>query len=381
MATVLLVGAGLFIRTVGGLLNVPFGFETDHLFTARITLPRPNDTARAAYLDPGRRVIVYREILRRIQALPEVERAALSSQIPMGGFNAPLFVEIDGGDLAGVRPVMHDFQVSAGYFDTMGTRILRGRAFAESDRAGGEPVAIVSETAARTFWKGRDPLGERLRFGPDLPWMTVVGVAADILSRRLSDPPQPILYRSIEQASDLSMALLIRTRADSAGLAESLAREIRAVDPNLPLYSVRTMNEWIESAVSQRRFLMRVLAAFGALATALALLGIYGVMAYSVSQRTREIGIRMAIGARQSDVARMVLRSGLLLTAVGVLAGIAAALGLTQLLQSQLFGVRPSDPTTIVSVVLLMTVVAAAAAYLPARRAARVDPVSALRSQ
>ena len=164
MATVLLVGAGLFIRTVVGLLNVPVGFETDHLFTARITLPRPNDAARAAYLDPGRRVTVYREILRRIQGLPDVERVALSSQIPMGGFNPPLFVEIDGGDLAGLRPVMHEFQVSAGYFDTMGTRILRGRAFAESDRLGSEPVAIVSDTAARTFWKGRDPLGERLRW-------------------------------------------------------------------------------------------------------------------------------------------------------------------------------------------------------------------------
>ena len=383
MATVLLVGAGLFVRTVSGMLHVPVGFETDRLLTARLTLPRPNDPARAEYLDPARRVAVYREALRRVASIPGVERAAMSSQIPMGGFNPPLFVEIDdpdGGD-TGTRPVVHDFQISEGYFDTLGTRILRGRPFTDADRAGAEPVAIVSETAARTFWKDRDPIGGRLRFSPDLPWMTVVGVAGDVLNRRLTEMPQPILYRPLDQASDLSMALLIRARAATPGLGDSVAREVRAVDPDLPVYAVRTMDELIESAVSQRRFLMRVLVAFGTLATALALLGIYGVMAYSVSQRTREIGIRMAIGARQSDVSRMVMGRGLVLTAIGVAAGIAVSLALTQLVESQLFGVRPSDPRTIASVVALMTAVAAAAAYLPARRAARVDPVSALRSQ
>jgi putative ABC transport system permease protein len=307
----------------------------------------------------------------------------MSSQIPMGGFNPPLFVEIDGQDAgdASMRPVVHDFQVSVGYFDTLGTTILRGRAFTADDRGGAEAVAIVSDTAARTFWKDDNPVGRRVRYGADLPWMTVVGVAADVLNRRLTEAPQPILYRPLEQASDLSVALLIRTRAGAAGIGERVAREVRAIDPDLPVYAVRTMDELIAAAVSQRRFLMRVLAAFGALATALALLGIYGVMAYSVSQRTREIAIRMAIGARQADVSRMVFGRGLLLTAIGVAAGVGVSLALTQLVASQLFGVRPSDPRTIASVVALMTAVAAAAAYLPARRAARVDPVAALRSQ
>jgi putative ABC transport system permease protein len=275
---------------------------------------------------------------------------------------------------------MDNFQVSPGYFETMRVRILRGRAFTDTDRAGGEPVAIVSETAERILWQGRDPIGDRLRLAPAAPWMTVVGVAGDVLNRRLTETPQPILYRSLEQSSDLSLALLIRTRGDISHLGESVSREVRGVDPDLPVHSIRTMTALIEGAVAERQFLMRLLAAFGGIATALALLGIYGVMAYSVSQRTREIGIRMAIGARRIDVSAMIMRRAVAITTTGVLAGLAASLGLTQLVRSQLFGVQPSDPITMSSVLVLMTVVAAAAAYLPARRAARVDPVVALRS-
>jgi putative ABC transport system permease protein len=383
MATVLLVGAGLFVRTVVGLLNVPVGFATDNLLTARIALPRPNDITRATYLDPDRRVALYREALRRIGALPGVERVALSSQIPMGGFSPPLFVEIDGRHSLepGVRPVMHHFQVSDAYFDTMGIRIVRGRGFGGADRAGSEPVAIVSETAARLLWTGSDPIGARIRFGEDRPWLTVVGVAGDVLHRRLTEPPQPLLYRPLEQSSELAMALLVRTRGDRTDLAGNIAREVRAIDPELPVYAVRSMNELIGAAVAQGQFLMRLLVAFGAIATTLALLGIYGVMAYAVSQQTREIGIRLAIGARPGDVSRMVMRRGMGLTAAGALAGIAAAAALSQLVRSQLFGVQPSDPLTLISVLVLMGTVAAAAAYLPARRAARVDPVVALRAQ
>ncbi len=381
MATVLLIGAGLLVRSVVGLLNVPVGFETADLMTARVTLPRPNDRSRAAYLDAGRRTEFYRETLRRVAALPGVERAALSSQIPMGGFNPPLFLEIDGRDPgdSSLRPVAHNFQVSSGYFETMGIRIVAGRPFTASDRAGSEPVVIVSQAAARMFWRDRDAVGQRVRFAPDTPWMTVVGVAGDVLNRRLTETPQPLLYQPLEQSSDLSMALLIR--GEAPGLAEAVAREVRAVDPDVPVYSMRSMTDLIEASVAQRRFLMRVLVTFGGMATALALLGIYGVMAYSVSQRTREIGIRMAIGARQVDVSRMVMRRGMTMTGAGIVAGIAAALGLSQLLRSQLFGVQPSDPVTMAAVLLLMTVVAMAAAYLPARRAARVDPIVALRSQ
>jgi putative ABC transport system permease protein len=383
MATVLLIGAGLLVRSIVALVNVPVGFETESLLTARLSLPRPSDAARATYLDPARRVAFYREALDRIAALPGVRHAAMSSQIPLGGFNPPLFVEIQGRDTGGqaIRPVMQSYQVSPSYFETMGVRIVEGRPFNQLDRAATEPVAIVSETAARTLWSGRDPIGERLRLAPDSPWMTIVGVAGDVLNRRLNEPPQAILYRSLEQSSDLSLALLIRTRGAIHGLAESIAREVRAVDPDLPVYSVRTMTEVIGGALAQRQFLMRLVVAFGMIATALALLGIYGVMAYSVSQRTREIGIRMAIGARQLDMSLMVMRRSLILTAAGVVAGCAASLGLSQFVRSQLFGVQPSDPVTMVAVFAVMTVVAAAAGCVPARRAASVDPAVAVRSQ
>ena len=382
MATILLIAAGLLVRTVVGLLNVPVGFEAERLMTARITLPRPNDPSQAAYLDPARRVGFYRNTLERIARLPGVEQAAMSTQIPMGGFNPPLFFEREGdASPTAARPVIHDFRVSPSYFMTLRVSVVRGRAFTDTDRVGTEPVAIVSEAAARAFWKDRDPLGQRLRLSPDSPWMTIVGIASDVRNRRLTEPPQPILYRSLDQSSDLALALLIRTRGETPDLFDSVAREVRAVDAAVPLYAVRPMTELLEGAVAQRQFLMRLLVLFGGVATALALLGIYGVMAYSVSQRTREIGIRMAIGARHTDVARMVMRSGLTMTAVGVALGIAVSLALSRLIASQLFGVRPSDPLTIGAVLLVMVVVAAAAAYLPARRAARVDPVIALRAQ
>ena len=382
MATVLLVGAGLLVRTVASLLHVPVGFEADRLVTARLTLPRPNDPARAVYLDPARRAAFSRATIERVAQLPGVERVAMSTQIPMGGFNPPLFFEAEGAASgAGARPVIHDFRVSHAYFDTLGIQLVRGRVFSDADGAGSEPVAIISEAAARAFWRDGDPLGQRLRLSPDAPWMTIVGIVTDVRTRRLTEPPQPILYRSLEHASDLALALLIRTRGATPNLLEAVAHEVRAIDPDVPLYAMRPMAALIEGGVAQRQFLMRLLVLFGAVATALALLGIYGVMAYSVSQRTREIGIRMAIGARDTDVSRMVLRSGLTMTLAGIGAGIAASLGLSRLIASQLFGIRPSDPVTIVGVILIMLVVAAAAAYVPARRAARVDPIVALRVQ
>jgi predicted permease len=382
LATVLLVGAGLLVRTVSGLLHVPVGFEAEDLLTARLTLPRPNDTARATYLDAGQRSSFYRDVQRRLSALPGVERAALSSQIPLGGFNPPLFIEIDEDDAAArSRRTVQHFQVSTGYFETMGVRIVRGRSFTDADRQSTEPVAIVSEAAGRTFWPGRDPVGERIRYSPDLPWMTVVGVAADVVNRRLTEPAQPMLYRPLEQSSDLTVAFLLRVRGDAAGIVESMTREVRAADPDVPVYAVRSMADIVAANVAQRQFLMRLLVAFGTLATALALLGIYGVMSYAVAQRTREIGIRMSIGARQSDVARMIITRGLAMTVAGVVVGLAASLFLSRLVESQLFGVRTSDPLTLTTVFVLMTVVAAAAAWIPARRAARVDPVVALRAE
>jgi putative ABC transport system permease protein len=197
----------------------------------------------------------------------------------------------------------------------------------------------------------------------------------------MTDAPQPILYQPFEQSSGLSLALLVRRRGTTADLVEHVAREVRAVDPDLPVFAVRSMDEVIGYALAQRQYMMRLVVAFGAIATGLALVGIYGVMSYAVARRTREIGIRMAIGARQVDMSRMVLRRALALTVAGVIAGGIASAGLSGLIRSQLFGVEPSDPFTMVSVFLVMTMVGCAAGYVPARRAARVDPVVTLRAQ
>jgi putative ABC transport system permease protein len=305
----------------------------------------------------------------------------MSTQVPLGGYNPPVFFEIEGRDAAGegAQPVIHSFQVSPGYFDTLGIPVVRGRAFNEFDRAGTEPIAIVSEAAARRYWGNGNPVGRRIRLGSQAPWMTVVGLVGDVQNRRLDEPPQPILYRSLEQSSNLTLALLVRTRGEVSGFEEALAREVRAVDANLPLYAVRTMDDILDANVAQRRFLMRLLVAFGAAAVSLALLGLYGVISYSVSQRTREIGIRMAIGARTGDIASLVLGQGLRLTAIGIGVGLAGAVATTQLIRTQLFGVQPYDLVTIVSVVVLMTMTTLAATAVPARRAARVNPIVALR--
>jgi predicted permease len=359
------------------------GFDTSNLLTARVWLPRPNDAANAVYLDPQRRVTFYRETLTRLEALPGVERAAMSNQIPLGGFNRPLLFEGEGIERAGPNalPSIHSFQVSPSYFDTMQIPIVAGRAFTDLDRAGSEPVAIISAGAARSLWGENDTVGKRIRLSPTLPWMTIIGIAGDVRNRWIDEGPQPILYRTLEQSSDLAMSILLRTSGVPTGLGERLSEEVAAVDASLPVSSVRTMEEIISGAVAQRAFLMRILLIFGAAAVGLAVLGIYGVISYSVNQRTREIGIRMAIGARHQDVSRMILRQGLTLTTVGVVAGLVASVGLSRFLTSQLYGVMPTDPLTIGAVLLLMAAVTMLAAYLPARRAARVDPIVALKTE
>lgn len=382
LAMVLLVGAGLLVRSVSQLLNVSVGFETSNLLTARVWLPRPNDAANGVYLEPERRVTFMRETLDRLNALPGVEQVALSNQIPLAGFNRPIFFEPEGLERAAEDglPTIHSFQVSADYFDTMQIPVVRGRGFSDSDRAGTEPVALISRGAAQSLWGTDDVVGKRVRVSTGSPWMTIVGVAGDVRNRWIDEGPQPILYRPLEQSSGLALSVLLRTTSGATGLGESLAREIKAIDANLPVYSIRTMDDVLEGAVAQRAFVMRILLIFGLAAVGLALLGIYGVISYSVSQRTREIGIRMAIGARHQDVSRMVMRQGLVLMAVGVALGLLGALVLSRFITSQLYGVTPNDPVTLAGVFVVMVVVAMVASYLPARRAARVDPILALRA-
>ncbi len=381
LAIVLLVCAGLLTRTVTGLLTVPLGFEPANLLTARVWLPRPNDADRGVYLRPETRAAFVRETLRRLEVLPGVEQVAMSNQIPLGGYNPPLFVEIESRAADGARPVIHNFQVSPGYFETMRIPLLRGRGFSEFDRAGNQPVAIVSTAAAAAFWNSEDPIGKRVRLAPNAPWTTIVGIAGDVQHRRLDEPPQPILYRPLEQSSNLTLAILVRAAGEQPGLAEAIRREVRAVDANLPVYSVHTAEELLAASLGQREFLMRIVSGFGAAAIGLAMLGLYSVLSYSVAQRTREIGIRVAVGAGRGDLTRLVLGQGMRLTAVGMLVGVLGASAVSRLVQSELHGVSRFDPATIIAVLLIIGITALVSVAVPARRATRVDPVVALSAE
>ncbi len=381
LATLLLVIAGLFVRTVGAMLDVPLGFQPASLLTARVWLPLSNDRATGPYADADQRAAFQRAVLDRIGAVPGVVSAAAANQIPIGGFNAPFFFDIEGRsvDRDSQQPVAHVYQVSSSYFETLEIPMVAGRAFTPADRRGAEDVAMVSASAAKAFWGDVNPIGQRVRFRPTEPWSRIVGIVGDVRTRRLTDPPPAIVYRPLEQAPSFALGLLVRTQPRSMGIGEALARAVQEVDPGVSVYAVLTMEQLQGAGVAQRRFLMRVLTTFGLVALVLALLGLYGVMAHAVMQRTREIGIRMAVGATGADVVRLVLAQGVRVTACGVAAGAVLALWASTQVRTLLFGVAAVDPITWFLVVSLVLIVALVAAALPARRAAGIDPLTALR--
>jgi putative ABC transport system permease protein len=265
---------------------------------------------------------------------------------------------------------------------------VRGRLLDDHDDERVPGAVVVSESFARRFFAGEDAIGKRIATGAGRPvsaqalpqgWLTIVGIVGDVKSARLEATPAPLMYRSVYQLSSLNLTLVVRTTNDPAMLAESIRREVRAVDPNEPLFSVRTMAEVVSSAMAERQFTMRLLALFAATALALSAIGIYGVMAYFVTQRTHEIGIRMALGASRRDVVGMVLGQGVRLAAAGVAAGVIGALLVTRAISALLYHVDPRDPWTLVALSATLTAVALLACYIPARRATRVDPIRALR--
>jgi putative ABC transport system permease protein len=280
--------------------------------------------------------------------------------------------------------------VTPGYFAALGIASLSGRLLDEHDDDRAPLAVVVSESFARQFFSGENPIGRRIAPGSGRPaaaqaqapppnWLTIVGVVRDVKSARLEALPAPLIYRALWQASNLNLTLAVRTKNDPALLTESIRREVRAVDPNEPVFSVRTMDAVVASAMAERRFTMLLLALFAATALALSAIGIYGVMAYFVTQRTHEIGIRMALGASRRDVVGMVLGQGVRLAAAGVVAGVIGALLVTRAMSALLFNVSPRDPWTLAALSATLAAVALLACYIPARRATRVDPIRALR--
>ncbi len=378
LALVLLAGAGLMIRSLARLLDVSPGFDARHLLTLQISLP---DTT---YAQPARRAGFYTELFSRIEALPGVEASGGVTRIPLReGVTTKL--DIQGHAVApGAQPEVEFRRASARYFRAMGIPVVKGRALEDQDTPESRLVAVINETAARRFWPGEDPIGGRVRFfgsDPNLPWWTIVGVVGDVKHFGLDSAPRPEVYMHFGQGPPISPFIAVRTSVDTTGLTATVRDTIRAIDRDVVIYNVATMPDLIRGSMVQRRFNTLAVGLFAAIALTLAALGIYGVLSYSVRQRTHEIGVRMALGAAHGDVVKLVLKQGLALVLIGVLTGLPAALALTRLLTSMLYEVAATDPPTFIVVPLILLVVALLATYLPARRATRVDPMIALRHE
>jgi putative ABC transport system permease protein len=386
LALVLLIGAGLLLRSFWRLQQIEIGFEPHDVLSARLWLPQPNIPSTGPYAKHEPRVALYEEIMRRARTLPGVSAVAAAIALPFDGSRGTTTITIEGRESDAISrvPTVQTNIASTGYFELMGIRVLRGRTFSEHDDQHAAPVGIISRAMAERYFAGEDPVGRRLHFGgarSDNPWITIVGVVDDVKYEKIEDQPRPMFYRPLRQASNLSLSLVLKTDADPRQLGLALAREVRAADPDQPTFGVKTMDQIVASAGASRRFATQLLGAFAALALLLAAIGIYGVMAFVVGQRTREIGIRIALGARPRAVVRLVLAQALALALAGVALGGLGAIFLSRLLSGMLFEVRATDPATYAGIALLLTLTSVVAAWLPARRAAAVDPMVALRAE
>ena len=373
LSLVLLVGAGLLLRSAVALQRAELGFRPDHVLTAEFRLPP------ARYPEPRVIAAFFRQTLERLRAVPGIESAALARAVPFSGNGGSTTFQVEGEPEPpkGREPVAQLNIVSPDYFRTMGVRQLEGRDFDEHDTADVPSVAVVNETMARQLWPGMDPIGRRLRLR-DAGWVTVVGVVGDVRHSGPSEPPQPQIYTTHEQDARIFACVVARTAGEPMAMAAPMRAALWAVDKDQPVWKVRAMEELVTGSRGTARAMSLLVGVFAAVALALAGVGIYGVMAYAVSQRTREIGIRMALGAASGRVLRLVVGRALVLTSVAIVLGAIGATVLARLLGTLLFGVGPADPVTFGVAAAALASVGTLAAYLPARRAARIDPVRAL---
>jgi putative ABC transport system permease protein len=382
LSLVMIVGAGLLVRTFVKLRQVPIGFEADRVLAMDVGIPDvryPQDAQWRSF---------YERLLGATKALPGVESAAIVTLRPLWGtvgMDWPFGVEGQSQEDVERNPLLNLESVSADYFETMGIPIRRGRTLADTDDLTHPGVVVVSESMAQRYWPNQDPIGKRLKIPlPDTPfhdtWLSVVGVAGDARYREIRSGRLD-LYMSYRQANHRPRHLVVRSRLDPHALAGPVRDVVRGLDPDVPVTDVLAMSEAVSAALGGPRFAARVFGAFALVALVLAALGLYGLLAYSVSRRTREIGVRVALGAQAADVRRLVLGEGLTLVAAGIAIGLAAAWVASRALDSLLFGVTAADPLTYALGPLVLAAVAAAASLLPARRATRVDPAVALRAE
>ena len=388
LAVVLMVGAGLLLRTFWGLLQENPGFNPSRIVAANLYLPVPNNPDMDRYAKPEILNSFVREAVRRVSAIPRVDLASMTTDLPVTHLSRrrPVNIE-DRPDESGKGLFSEITSVTPEYFKVLQASLVRGRYFTEDDDTGKQPVAIVDESAARTYWPDRDPIGRRLsirsiRGAANPPWCTVVGVIKDIKSDGLDQSGAPHIYRPIYQfpgPRSLSLSVTLRTSLPATSLEPLIRSEIQAVDPDLPVFNVRTMNEVIDGSLASRRFSAELVGVFAIVALLLASVGIYGLLAYMVGQRSHEIGVRMALGAMPSTIGKMIVSRGVGLAGIGVGIGLILSGIMAPLISSLLYGVRPLDPEVFIAVPLILMVVVLLASYIPARRAARVNPIVALR--
>lgn len=378
LAVILLAGAGLMVKSMARLLRVDPGFDPRNVLTMSLSIVGP------AYREDPSVVVFQERLLERVRGLPGVRAAAIAGQIPLGGNMDRWGFHVEGRRLANPAeaPSVERYSVTPEYFRVMSIRLVRGRPFTAADRAGVERVMIVGETTARELWPGQDPLGRRVRLGDGRdPAYTIIGIAGDVRHYELATPPTMQMYLPQAQVTDLYVELVVRTTGNPGDLAQAVRHETHAIGPTVAVTRVSTMEALVGRSVSQRRFAMTFVTLFAATALVMAAIGLYGLIAYSVAQRTAEFGIRVALGARPVDVVGLVFREGTVLALAGVASGIVAAVFLTRVLAGLLYEVSPTDPPTLAAIVALVIAVIVLAQLVPALRAIAVDPSRALQAE
>jgi len=381
----LVIGAGLLVRTVYNLTTIDAGFDRSRLLTFSITLPMANSEADT-------RAQAYQRVLERLRSVPGVLQAVAMSGLPPNRTPDAIATPVENYTSGDGRPfeIIDYYQLVMGdYFGTMGIPIVTGRGFERTDNASAGKLAIVNETLAKRLWKGQNPIGQRVRppgwaFGAgDDVWHTVIGVARDVRQRGVERPAGTELYVSLDQqgVAPPSMNVVMRTTLPPAALSGTIQRVVRDVDADVPVVRLRDMDSVFAESIRRPRLLAQLLGAFAGLALLLAAIGTYGVLSYMVTERRREIGIRVALGAARSDVLTQILKQGLQVTALGITIGLVGALAVNRLIASLLFGVQPTDTVTIAFVIATITAVAVVASWLPAWRASGLDPNVVLRDQ
>lgn len=383
LSLMLLIGAGLMLRSFSQLRQVDPGFQIDHALTLRVSLPVPDGQITEA--DEDRFVSFFDRTLTRLRVLPGVTAAGATNMIPLDGNATDRLIDIEGyvpRDQAD-KPDAQNRQVTPGWFAAMGIPLMRGRLIEAADDQHAMKAVVVNEAFVNSFFPQGDPIGKRIRLGKltnEFPWATIVGVVGNVRGFALNEPPLPTMYWPVAQIRQTpALAIVVRTQGDPAALATGVRRAIAEIDPAQPIYDMQTLEQLVGKSLGQRRFTLTLMMLFGVIALVLSAVGIYGVMAFVVTQRTQEIGIRMALGARAIDVLKLIVGSGMYLAAIGVIVGLVGAFAITRLMTSLLFGVSPTDIVTFGLVSAGLLLVALLACYLPARRAMKVDPLIALR--